>query len=105
MKGTGHCKLVDEGNKKGRQLDGESRLFKKEQHFVLAGEASIQENSFGNNKEIYHLGSRNPAVPPDIVETRLLSNKVLQGDGMSIDLILINTCCCFCDRKLVLNIN
>lgn len=58
---------------KGRELDGESKLLKQEQDFALGGEASVQENSFGNNKEISHLGNRNPAFPLDIMGNRTVA--------------------------------
>lgn len=37
--------------------------------FSLGGEASAKENAFGN-KEIYHLGNRNPAIPLDLMGAR-----------------------------------
>ena len=41
--------------------------------FSLRGEASAKENAFGNNKEIYHLGNRNPAIPLDLMGARTIA--------------------------------
>lgn len=48
--------------------------------FSLGGKASAKENALGNNKEIYHLGNRNPAIPLDLMGAGLLLNKVLWRD-------------------------
>lgn len=46
---------------------------KEEQDFVLGRKSSAQENAFGNNKEIYHLGKRNPATLLDPMGTRTIA--------------------------------
>lgn len=67
--------MVNKRNKK-EELDSESKLLKEERWeglFALGGEASVQENAFGNNKEIYHSSNRNPATPVDCKGIRTIA--------------------------------
>lgn len=46
--------------------------FKEEQDFVLGRKLSVQENVFGNNKEIYYLGKRNLVILLDFMGIRII---------------------------------
>lgn len=75
MKEVGSCKLANESNEKKKSWI----VSLKESGICPWVEKQVPwDNTFGHNKEIYHLGNKNPAIPFDLMETGLLLNKVFQ---------------------------